>query len=497
MPKGALMIQGTASDAGKSLVVAGLCRLFTRRGLNVLPFKPQNMSNNAAITADGGEIGRAQALQARACGAEPVNDMNPVLLKPESDRGSQIVVQGRARATMTAVDYLDYKRTLMPRVMESYNRLRDRADLVVVEGAGSISEVNLRTGDISNMGFACGANIPVLLVADIDRGGAIASIVGSWMLLPDNERALLKGYIMNKFRGDLDVLAPALDVIRERSGLPCMGVLNWFEGASRFPAEDSFALAGGADRRTGKTDGSGEKIKIYVLALSRISNFDDFDPLSAETDVELAYVRPGEAVPGDGDLVIIPGTKSSIGDMEFLRSRGWDVDIAAHVRRGGRVIGICGGYQMLGKTISDPHAVENPEPRTIRGLGLIDVSTVMEPLKTLRRFSAHTEYGDTIAGYEIHMGSTNGPGTATPMFYLDGVAEGAVSEDGRAFGCYVHGLFTSDSYRARFLSAWRGGEEIGVERRSYEKQIDEALDELADHMERQLDIDAVARTAGV
>jgi adenosylcobyric acid synthase len=488
------MIQGTASDAGKSLVVAGLCRLFTRRGLSVLPFKPQNMSNNAAITADGGEIGRAQALQALACGAEPVSDMNPVLLKPESDSGSQVVVQGHARVTMAALDYLDYKRTLMTYVMESYNRLRERADLVVVEGAGSISEVNLRAGDISNMGFACEANVPVVLVADIDRGGAIASIVGSWTLLPEDERALLRGYMMNKFRGDFSVLAPALGVIEERTGLSCFGVLRWFGGAARFPAEDSFMLAGG---RMDKGDGSGKKIKIYVLAFSRISNFDDFDPLAAEPDVGLAYVRGGEAVPGDGDLVIIPGTKSTIADMEFLRSQGWDVDIAAHIRRGGRVLGICGGYQMLGKTISDPHAAENPEPRTVRGLGLIDVSTVMEPLKTLRRFAARTEYGDTVAGYEIHMGATNGPGAAMPMFYLDGVAEGAFSEDGRVFGCYVHGLFTSDSYRARFLSAWRGGDGIGGERRYYERQIDETLDELADGMERQLDINAFARTAGV
>jgi adenosylcobyric acid synthase len=488
------MIQGTASNAGKSLVVAGLCRLFTRRGLSVLPFKPQNMSNNAAITADGGEIGRAQALQARACKAEPVNDMNPVLLKPESDKGSQVVVQGHARATVTAADYLDYKRTLMPFVMESYNRLRGRADLVVVEGAGSISEVNLRLGDISNMGFACEANIPVVLAADIDRGGAIASIIGSWMLLPDDERSLLRGYIMNKFRGDISVLTPALDIIEERSGLSCFGVLGWFEGASRFPAEDSLALTVGAGR---KTDDSERKIKIYVLVLSRISNFDDFDPLRAETDVDLAYVRPGQAVPGDGDLVIIPGTKSTIGDIEFLRSQGWDVDIAAHIRRGGRVLGICGGYQMLGKTISDPHAMENPEPRTIHGLGLIDVSTVMEPFKTLRRFTAHTEQGDTITGYEIHMGSTNGPGRAAPMFCLDGAAEGAFSEDGRVFGCYVHGLFTSDSYRARFLSAWRGGDGIGGERLLYEKRIDETLDELADRMERQLDINAIARTAGL
>jgi adenosylcobyric acid synthase len=455
------------------------------------------MSNNAAITADGGEIGRAQAFQARACKTEPVNDMNPVLLKPESDKGSQVVIQGRARAVMSAIDYLDYKRTLMPYVMESYNRLRERADIVIVEGAGSSSEVNLREGDISNMGFAREADVPVALVADIDRGGAIASIIGSWILLPDNERSLLKGYVMNKFRGDFSVLAPALDIIKKRSGLTCLGALEWFEGASLFPAEDSLALTKESSPGAGAINGFGRRIKIYVLALSRISNFDDFDPLAAEPDVDLAYVRPGSPVPGDADLVIIPGAKSTIGDMEFLKSQGWDVDISAHIRRGGRVLGICGGYQMLGKIISDPHAVENPEPRTIRGLGLLDVSTVMEPVKTLRRFAAITEKGDRVSGYEIHMGSTSGPGLAKPMFCLDGAAEGASSEDERAFGCYVHGLFTSDSYRARFLSIWRGGEGTGSECQSYEKRIDDALDSLADHVERCLDTDAIARIAGI
>jgi adenosylcobyric acid synthase len=491
------MIQGTSSDAGKSLIVAGLCRIFTNRGLRVRPFKPQNMSNNAAITSDGGEIGRAQALQARACRVEPVNDMNPVLLKPETDQGSQVVVQGRVRATVNATDYLVYKRSLMPFVMESFGRLCSQADLVLVEGAGSISEINLRDGDISNMGFAMEARVPVVLVADIDRGGSLASIIGSWFLLRDEERPMLRGYMLNKFRGDYNVLVPALDIIRDRSGLPCHGVINWFDGASHFPAEDSLSLTESRAPKPGEAHRSGRRIKIYVLGLSRISNFDDFDPLADEDDVDLTYIRPGMAVPGDGDLIIIPGTKSTISDLEFLRAQKWDVDIAAHLHRGGRVFGVCGGYQMLGREISDPDAIENPEARTVQGLGLLDVVTVMEPRKTLRRFTARTRHDDEIAGYEIHMGSTSGPGAEMPMFHLDGVPEGARSHDEHTLGCYIHGLFTSDSYRARFLSIFRGGDGTGAERLLYDKRIDETLDELAAHIEKFADVRELAKIAGL
>jgi len=454
------------------------------------------MSNNAAITVDGGEIGRAQALQARACMAEPMSDMNPVLLKPESDSGSQVVLQGRALETVGATDYLHYKRTLMPYVMESYSRLCEKSDLVLVEGAGSISEINLREGDISNMGFAVEANVPVVLAADIDRGGALAAITGSWYLLPEEERPLLRGYMINKFRGDIDILAPALEILREHTGLSCFGVVKWFAAASKFPAEDSLNLAETFAHPVGTIDPR-RKIKIYVLEFSRISNHDDFDPLAAEEDVDLRYVKQGTAIPGDGDLVIIPGTKSTIGDLDFLRAQGWDTDIAAHIRRRGRVLGICGGYQMLGMEVADPHAVENPEPRTVAGLGLIDVVTVMEPRKTLRRFAARTQLGDEVTGYEIHTGVTTGPGTATPMFLLDGVPEGAYSANTPCAGCYVHGLFTSDSYRARFLSVFRGGEGDGVSRLKYEKRIDETLDELASHIEQCVDIDELAKIAGL
>jgi adenosylcobyric acid synthase len=489
------MFQGTGSDVGKSIIVAGLCRIFSNRGKNVLPFKPQNMSNNAAITADGGEIGRAQAMQARACRVEPVADMNPVLLKPESDTGSQVVVQGKVARTVKASEYVTYRKTLLPRVMESFGRLCDTADVVVVEGAGSISEVNLRDGDISNMGFAVEAGVPVVLVADIDRGGAIASIVGSYMLLPEDERPFLKGYIINKFRGDYSVFKPAEEIIRSHTGLPCLGAVDWFAGASLLPAEDSLALekkreSGGRIRRT-------KRIKIYVLGLSRISNFDDFDPLASERDVDLVFVRPGAPVPGDGDLIIIPGTKSTIADLEYIRRQGWDIDMAAHIHRGGRVIGICGGYQILGKRIDDPLATENPAPASVEGLGFLDVVTSMAGDKTLRRFAAVTPDGQDISGYEIHMGLTDGPGTARPMIVLDGVPEGALRDDDLVAGCYIHGLFTNDSYRSKFLSIFRGGSGLGVAKLDYESAVDRTLDEFAALMERGVDIDRLSQIAGL
>jgi adenosylcobyric acid synthase len=486
------MFQGTGSDVGKSLLVAGLCRLFHNRGLRPLPFKPQNMSNNAAITVDGGEIGRAQAMQARACRAEPTVDMNPVLLKPESDIGSQVVVQGKVAATVSANDYIVYRRALLPKVMESFSRLCGMADIVVVEGAGSISEVNLRDGDIANMGFAVAAQVPVILAADIDRGGAIASIVGSYELLEDSEKPLLKGYVINKFRGDYSVFKPAEDIIMKHTGLPCLGAVGWFEGARLLPAEDSLALE---KKRDGSL--SGKSVKIYVLGLSRISNFDDFDPLAAEPDVDLSFVRPGKPVPGDGDLIIVPGTKSTIADLAFIRREGWDVDMAAHIHRGGRVLGICGGYQILGRSISDPHAIENPTPTTVDGLGFLDVETVMSPDKTLKRFFAVTDYGESVSGYEIHLGVTNGPETLRPMMYLDGVPEGALRSDGLVGGCYIHGLFTGDAYRARFLSVFRGGDGFGTERLNYENSVDRTLDELALYMESCLDIEKIASIAGL
>ncbi|WP_041042282.1 cobyric acid synthase [Paramagnetospirillum magnetotacticum] len=477
----AIMLQGTGSDVGKSLVAAGLCRLFARQGLVVRPFKPQNMSNNAAVTTDGGEIGRAQALQARAAGVEPRSDMNPVLLKPQSETGAQVVVQGKVVASATARDYHGLKPTLLPRVLESYDRLAAEADLMVVEGAGSAAEVNLRAADIANMGFAEAADLPVVLVADIDRGGVIASIIGTWVILPEAERARLKGYVINRFRGDPALFIPALDIIREKTGLNCLGIVPWFADAALLPAEDSASLG------RGRAGGGG--LKIAVPRLSRIANFDDFDPLAAEPGVSLDMVEPGRPLPRDADLIILPGSKSTIADLDFLRAQGWDIDILAHARRGGRVLGICAGFQMLGKSVSDPLGVEGPAGGVAAGLGLLDVETVMEGDKVLRRVTGRDAAGHGVTGYEMHMGRSTGPDSARPFLTLEGRPDGAVSADGRVMGCYLHGLFGSDAFRAALL-----GQDSGLE---YEPMVDCVLDRLADHLERHLDMDALRGLSGL
>ncbi|MBF0394465.1 MAG: cobyric acid synthase, partial [Alphaproteobacteria bacterium] len=453
------MLQGTGSDVGKSLLAAGLCRAFTRRGRRVRPFKPQNMSNNAAVTADGGEIGRAQALQARACGVAPSIDMNPVLLKPQSELGAQIVVQGKVLGAAPAREYHAMKPSLMPRVLESFRRLSAEADLVIVEGAGSAAEVNLREHDIANMGFAEAADLPVVLVGDIDRGGVIASLVGTHVLLPEGERARLAGYLINKFRGDPALFEPAIGMIEARTRLPCLGIVPWFPEALRLPAEDAAQLAAGR-----KAEGAG--LRVAVPVLSRIANWDDFDPLSAEPGVALTLVRPGEPLPGDADLVILPGSKATIADLAFLRAQGWDIDLFAHLRRGGRVLGICAGYQMLGRRIADPLGVEGP-PGETEGLGLLNVETVMAGTKTLREVEG-AALGQPVRGYEMHMGETTGPDRARPFLTLAGRPDGAMSADGRVAGCYLHGLFAADGFRRTFLPGstldWEAGVEIVLDR---------------------------------
>ncbi|OAN48077.1 cobyric acid synthase CobQ [Paramagnetospirillum marisnigri] len=483
-PTPAVMLQGTGSDVGKSLLAAGLCRLFARRGLAVRPFKPQNMSNNAAVTTDGGEIGRAQALQARACGVAACSDMNPVLLKPQSETGAQVVVQGKVLANATARDYHALKPTLLPRVLESYRRLAAGADLMVVEGAGSAAEVNLRAADIANMGFAEAADLPVVLVADIDRGGVIASVVGTHALLPEAERARLAGYVINRFRGDPALFTPALEIIKAHTGLDCLGIVPWFADAALLPAEDAASLKGRAS--------AGEGVKIAVPRLSRIANFDDFDPLAAESDVRLEMVAPGRPLPGDADLIILPGSKSTIADLAFLRAQGWDIDILAHWRRGGRVLGICAGYQMLGKSVSDPLGVEGPAGGVAPGLGLLDIETVMAGDKVLTEISGTDAGGLPVAGYEMHMGRTTGPDTARPFLSLDGQPDGAVSADGRVMGCYLHGLFASDPFRAGLLESLRAGRGAGI---AYEAQVESVLDRLADHLSAHLDVERLWRVA--
>ena len=471
------MLQGTGSDVGKSLLAAGLCRAFVRRGLRVRPFKPQNMSNNAAVTADGGEIGRAQALQARACGVAASLHMNPVLLKPQSEVGAQVVVQGRVLGNAGARDYHALKPSLLPTVLDSFARMAAEADLVVVEGAGSAAEVNLRAADIANMGFAEAADLPVILVGDIDRGGVIASVVGTHALLPPAERARLAGYLINKFRGDVSLFTPALAIMAERTGLACLGVVPWFAAAARLPAEDAASLAGGRAGGTGA-------IKIAVPVLSRIANFDDFDPLAAEADVAVTMVARGRPLPGDADLIILPGSKATIADLGVVRSEGWDIDLAAHVRRGGRVLGICGGYQMLGRVVDDPDGLEGP-PGAATGLGLLDIETIMAGTKTLRAATGHG-LGEAVAGYEMHMGVTRGPDTARPLLTLDGGPDGAVSRDGRVMGTYLHGLFAADGFRRTFLADLRPGRAGGV---AYEALVDDVLDGLADHLAEHVDLD--------
>lgn len=476
------MIQGAGSDVGKSLIVAGLARAARRRGLRVLPFKPQNMSNNAAVTVDGGEIGRAQALQALAAGVEPHTDMNPVLLKPETDVGAQIIVHGKRIATARAREYASLKPSLMGAVLESFARLKDRADLVLVEGAGSPAEVNLRKADIANMGFARKAAVPVVLIGDIDRGGVIAQLVGIKTVIDPEDAAMIQGFVINKFRGDPTLFGDGYRLIEARTSWRGFGVLPYFTRASELPAEDALGL--GEARKPGQC-------KIAFLALSRIANFDDLDPLKLEPGIDLVMVRPGEAIPGDARLVIIPGSKSTRGDLAFLRAQGWDIDLLAHHRRGGHVLGVCGGYQMLGHSVADPEGIEGPAGET-DGLGLLDVTTVMTGEKTLTRVTAqHAETRQPIDAYEIHIGRTDGPDRARPFAMLDGAPEGAISRDGRVYGSYLHGLFASDNFRSLFL----GQLDIPVTGQQYRVRVESALDALADHIEAHLDVEGLLALA--
>jgi adenosylcobyric acid synthase len=440
------------------------------------------MSNNAAVTVDGGEIGRAQALQALAAGVEPHTDMNPVLLKPETDVGAQIIVQGKRVATARAREYAAMKPSLMPAVLESFGRLKDRADLVLVEGAGSPAEVNLRKADIANMGFARRADVPVVLIGDIDRGGVIAQLVGIKTVIDPEDAAMIRGFVINKFRGDPTLFDDGYRLIEARTSWRGFGVLPYFVRAGELPAEDALGL--GDARKPGRC-------KIAFLALSRIANFDDFDPLKLEPDIDLVMVRPGEAVPGDARLVVLPGTKSTRGDLAFLRAQGWDIDLLAHHRRGGHVLGLCGGYQMLGQVVADPEGIEGTAGET-PGLGLLDVTTVMTEQKTLTRVTAlHAATNQSISAYEIHIGRTDGPDRERPFSVVDGAPEGAVSSDGRIHGSYLHGLFASDGFRKAFLAQL----DIPAADQQYSVRVDDALDALADHIESHLDVDGLLALA--
>jgi adenosylcobyric acid synthase len=481
----ALMFQGTGSDVGKSLIVAGLARAFANRGLAVRPFKPQNMSNNAAVTTDGGEIGRAQALQARAARAPASVHMNPVLLKPQSEVGAQIVVQGRVYGAAKAADYQRVKPELMSAVLESFARLKAEADIVLVEGAGSASEINLRKCDIANMGFARAANLAVVLIGDIDRGGVVASLVGTKAVIDPADAALIRGFIVNKFRGDPALFADGMTAIAQHTGWAALGLVPFFPAARLLPAEDALALD------AARAEKPQARLRIAVPILPHIANFDDLDPLDAEPAIELARVREGAALPGDADLVILPGSKATIADLTALREAGFDIDIAAHLRRGGLVLGLCGGYQMLGRLIRDPTGIEGP-PGACDGLGLLEVETILSDEKRLEPVRGTSADGAPFAGYEMHMGVTEGPDRARPFARLaDGSPEGAVSADGRVIGTYVHGLFADDKQRAAWLSRFAaGGASI-----AYEAQVEETLDRLAEHLARHIDLDRLLSLA--
>ncbi|MEQ1768464.1 MAG: cobyric acid synthase [Devosia sp.] len=476
-----LMFMGTGSDVGKSLIVAGLCRAYANRGYRVAPFKPQNMSNNAAITADGGEIGRAQALQARAARREPLTAMNPVLLKPEAENGAQLVVRGKRVGTFAARDYWAKRAELLPEVVFAYRQLAADADIVLVEGAGSASEINLRPTDIANFGFARAVDMPVVLIGDIDRGGVIASLVGTFAVAEAADAALIKATLINKFRGDPQLFAEGVRMLAVMTNVPCLGPVPWFEAAMRLPAEDSLALE--QSRR------SSGRFLIAVPRLPRIANSDDFDPLVAEANVGVDIVESGRALPQHADLVIIPGSKATRADLAALRANGWDIDITAHHRAGKPVIGICGGYQMLGRTINDPAGMEGP-PGLTRGLGLLDVETVMGEAKELRLEDArHAASGAPITGYHMHMGTTTGPDRARPFAKVGAGNEGAISSDGLVAGTYLHGLFASDAFRHAFLGA------VADPSMSYEASIDSTLDALAAHIEAHIDLDALLALA--
>jgi adenosylcobyric acid synthase len=476
------MLQGTGSDVGKSLLVAGLCRALTRRGLKVRPFKPQNMSNNAAVTADGGEIGRAQALQARACGVEPSVHMNPVLLKPQSEIGSQVIVQGQVAGAARAREYQAWKPKLLPRVLESFARLKAEADIVLVEGAGGAAEVNLRVGDIANMGFARAADAPVVVIGDIDRGGVIAQLVGTRVVLDREDAAMVGGFLVNKFRGDPTLFADGMTRIEAMTGWPALGLIPYFAPAARLPAEDALAL----DRLPAPRDG---ERTIVVPRLPHISNFDDFDPLQAEPGVRFLFAQPGAPLPA-ADLVILPGSKATIADLKALRAEGWDIDILAHARRGGKVLGLCGGYQMLGRSVADPEGIEGP-PETAAGLGLIDAETVLGGAKTLTRIAGRLLGDDApFQGYEIHVGRTHARERPLLVF-ADGREDGAQSRDGRVRGCYVHGLFGDDAQRRAWL-AWIGAPASPL---AYEAEVEATLDSLAEHLERHARVEALLAMA--
>ena len=477
MSRKTIMVQGTTSDAGKSMLVTGLCRALARAGLSVAPFKPQNMDLNSAVTAEGGEIGRAQALQALACGLAPANDMNPVLLKPNTDIGAQVIVHGKVDATLDAVAYHERKPALLHAVMESWRRLQDRYDYIVVEGAGSPAEINLRARDIANMGFAEAADCPVILIADIDKGGVFAHLVGTLALLSESEQRRIIGFVINKFRGDIELLRPGLTWLEQQTGKPVLGVLPYLHGF-HLDAED--AIARGTDVEPGEN-----ALKVIAPVFPRISNHTDFDPLRLHPQVDFRFIGPGEAIP-PADLLILPGTKNVRQDLQWLQDNHWFPAIYRHLRYGGKLIGICGGYQMLGDVIADPLGIEG-KPGSSAGLGLLCMETELRPQKQLQRVCARLALDDTpVSGYEIHAGITQGKALQRPAVLLPDRQDGAVSEDEQILGCYLHGLFDEAAACAALLQ-WAGLEQADVTE-DYRDLRERQIERLADVVEESLDI---------
>ena len=483
--KKTLMVQGTTSDAGKSTLVTALCRVFKQKGVNVAPFKPQNMALNSAVTSDGGEIGRAQAVQAFAAGLAPHTDMNPVLLKPNSDTGAQVIIHGRAVNNMEAAAYHDYKRVAMEAVLASHTRLCDQYQAVFVEGAGSPAEINLRDRDIANMGFAEAVDCPVILIADIDKGGVFAHMVGTLALLSESEQRRVVGFVINRFRGDIGLLESGLDWLEERTGKPVLGVLPYLHGF-HLEAEDALTVNTRADDRF-----SQQTIRVVVPAIPRISNHTDFDALRLHPQVEFIFVGPDQAMPA-ADLIVLPGSKSVIADLKFLREQGWPQRIERHLRYGGKLIGICGGYQMLGDQVHDPDGIEG-EPESVAGMGLLELETTLYPGKslinrsgqlTLDKFSSSV----TVSGYEIHAGKSAGPALNRPVIRWEDQegcqSDGAVSEDGQILGTYLHGLFDErDALKA--LLEWAG---LTVETRfDYQALREREVQRLSDSVEKAMD----------
>lgn len=473
-----LMIQGTTSDAGKSLLVTALCHWLHQQGIQVAPFKPQNMALNSAVTIDGGEIGRAQAVQAQACGLVPHTDMNPVLLKPNSDIGAQVIIHGHAVNTMDASAYHDYKRVARIAVLESYERLANQYDAIIVEGAGSPAEINLRYNDIANMGFAEAVDCPVILVADIDRGGVFAHLVGTLALLSESERQRVAGFVINRFRGDINLLTSGLDWLEQQTGKPVLGVLPYLHGL-HLEAEDAIAVDNLSESQTE------EVLRVIIPVLPRISNHTDFDPLRLHPQVDLQFIGPDQDIP-PADLIILPGSKCVRDDLDWLRQQGWEQAILRHLRYGGKLMGICGGYQMLGTHIHDPQGIESNSGSS-QGLGLLDMETTLAANKQLRNVQGRLAIDDTVVnGYEIHAGLTKGNALDQPAIHFDSYTDGALSNDNQIMGTYIHGLFDSASACATLL-AWAGLSE--VQPYDYQSVRETTFARLADTIEQHLNTD--------